>query len=57
MQLNETMKRIIKEHEGICNHFEQQYMRCPFGGQCPRQEKLKNEKNPFKIHIQKRKEK
>ena len=57
MQHNETMKRMMKEREDICNHFEQQCMRCPFGGQCPRQEELESEKNPFKFHIQNRKEK
>jgi hypothetical protein len=55
MQPNKTKKRIVKEREGVCNHFKQQCMRCPFGGQCPRQEELESDKNPFKIHIQNRK--
>ena len=46
MQLNKTMKRIMKERKGVCNHFEQQCMRCLFGEQCPRQEELKSEKEP-----------
>lgn len=55
MQLNETMKKIMKEREGVCNHFEQQCMRCPFGGQCPRQEELESEKKSgFTFRIERR---
>ena len=46
MRHDETMRRIIRERENVCNHFGQQCARCPFGGQCPRQEELESEKEP-----------
>ena len=57
MRHDETMRRIIRERESVCAHFEQQCARCPFGGQCPRQEELESEKEPkFTFGMEKLKE-